>query len=65
MEEVAAQQHGKGKVKVSESPDCQWCVEHGLECELGPGKLTLCMECREVKAKCERPSEEKPERKRK
>ena len=44
---------------------CNRCAEHGLECELGPGKSTSCTECCEVKAKCEWPSEEKPERKRK
>ena len=59
------QQHGKGKGKVEEPPVCNWCVEHGLECELGPGKSTLCTECREAKAKCEQPSEERPERKHK
>ena len=42
---------------------CNRCAEHRLECELGPGKSTSCTECREVKAKCERPGEEKPERK--
>ena len=42
---------------------CNWCAECGLECELGPGKLTLCTECREAKAKCEWPGKEKPERK--
>ena len=47
------QQRGKGKAKASELPVCNQCVEHGLECELGPGKSTLCMECHEVKAKCE------------
>ena len=46
-------------------PDCNRCAERGLKCELGSGKLTLCTECREAKAKCERPGEEKPERKRK
>ena len=59
------QQRRKGKVKVSEAPDCNRCAERGLECELGPGKLTSCMECCEVKAKCEQPGEEKLERKRK
>ena len=44
-------------------PECSWCTECGLECKLGPGKLTLCTKCREAKAKCERPGEEKPERK--
>ena len=38
-------------------------MECGLECELRPGKSTLCIECCEAKAKCEQPSEEKPERK--
>ena len=64
-EEVAPQQCRKGKGKASEPPECSQYVEHGLECELRPGKLTLCTECREVKAKCEQPGEEKPERKRK
>ena len=48
-----------------EAPDCNRCAERGLECELGPGKSTSCTECREAKAKCERPSEDKLERKRK
>ena len=52
-------------MKASEAPDCNRCAERGLECELGPGKLTSCTECCEVKAKCERPGEEKPERKHK
>ena len=38
-------------------------MKHGLEYELGPGKSTSCTECCEAKAKCEWPSEEKPERK--
>ena len=38
-------------------------MECGLECELGPSKLTLCTEYCEAKAKCKRPSEEKLERK--
>ena len=62
MEEVAAQQLGKGKGKALELPVCNQCTEHGLECELEPGKLTLCIECCEAKAKCEQPSKEKPER---
>ena len=57
------QQCSKGKAKVSEPLVCNRCVEHGLECELGPGKSTSCTECREAKAKCKRPGEEKPERK--
>ena len=57
------QQHGKSKGKVSELLVCNWCAEHGLECELGLGKLTLCTECQEVKAKYEWSSEEKLERK--
>ena len=65
MEEVTAQQCGKGKSKAEELPVCNWCAEHGLKCELRPGKLTSCTECCEVKAKCKRPSEEKPERKHK
>ena len=48
-----------------ESLDCQQCQDHGLECKLGPGKSTSCEECREAKAKCERPGEEKLEQKRK
>ena len=44
---------------------CNQCVECGLECELGPSKSTSCMECHKVKVKCEQPSKEKPERKRK
>ena len=40
-------------------------MEHGLECELGPSKSTSCTECRKAKAKCEWPSEEMSERKRK
>ena len=63
MEKVAAQQCGKGKGKASELPECSQCVEHGLECELGPSKSTSCSKCHEVKAKCEWPSEEKLERK--
>ena len=59
------QQCSKGKAKASEPPVCNRCAERGLECELGPGKLTSCTECCEAKAKCERPGEEKPERKRK
>ena len=65
MEEVAAQQHSKGKAKASEPLVCNQCMERRLECELRPGKLTLSMECHEAKAKCKRPSEEKPERKHK
>ena len=38
-------------------------MERGLECKLGPSKSTSCTECHEVKAKCEWPGEEKPERK--
>ena len=52
-------------MKVSESPDCQWCQDHGLECKLGPGKSTSCEECREAKVKCEHPGDEKLEQKRK
>ena len=40
-------------------------MERGLKCELRPSKSTSCMECCEAKAKCERPGEEKLERKRK
>ena len=65
MEEVAAQQRSKGKAKALEPPVCNWCAEHRLECKLGPGKLTSCTECHEVKAKCEWPSKEKLERKHK
>ena len=65
MEEVAAQQCGKGKSKAEELLVCNQCVECGLECELRPGKSTLCTEYCEVKAKCERPGEEKSERKHK
>ena len=50
---------------MSEPPECSRCAEHGLKCELGPGKSTSCTECCKVKAKCERPGEDKPERKRK
>ena len=57
------QQCGKGKGKASELLECNWCVEHGLECKLGPGKSILCTECCGAKAKCEWPGEEKPERK--
>ena len=57
------QQHGKGKGKAEELLVCNRCAECGLECELGPSKLTLCMECCEAKAKCEWPGEEKLERK--
>ena len=63
MEEVAVQQCGKGKGKVKEPLVCNQCVECGLECELGPGKLTSCMECQEAKAKCKWPRKEKLERK--
>ena len=42
---------------------CNHCVEHGLKCELQPGKLTSCIECHEAKAKCEWPGEEKLKRK--
>ena len=65
MEEVAAQQCGKDKAKALEPLVCNRCVEHGLKWELRPGKLTLCTECREAKAKCEWPGEERPERKHK
>ena len=59
------QQHSKdkGKGKALEPLVCNRCMECGLECELGPGKLTLYTECCKAKAKCEWPSEEKPERK--
>ena len=57
------QQHGKGKGKASESLVCNQCMECGLECKLGPGKLTSCIECCKVKAKCKWLSEEKLERK--
>ena len=63
MEEVAVQQCGKGKGKVLEPPECNQCIERGLECELGPGKLTLCIECHKAKAKCKQPGKEKSERK--
>ena len=63
MEEVAAQQHGKGKAKASESLDCQQCQDHGLECKLGPDKSTSCEECREAKVKSKHPGEVKPEQK--
>ena len=63
MEEVAAQQHSKGKAKASELPVYNRCAECGLECELRPSKLTSCTECRKVKAKCKRPSKKKLERK--
>ena len=63
MEEVTAQQRGKGKGKASELPECSQCMEHGLKCELGPGKSTLCTECCKAKVKCERPGKEKLERK--
>ena len=65
MEEVAAQQHGKGKVKALELPECSQCVKCRLKCELRPGKLTSCTEYCKVKAKREQPGEEKPERKHK
>ena len=57
------QQCGKGKGKTSELLVYNWCMEHGLECKLGPGKLTLCMECHKMKVKCEQPGEETLERK--
>ena len=50
-------------MKVLELLECNWCVEHGLKCKLGPGKSTLYTECHEAKAKCKQPIEEKPERK--
>ena len=56
------QQYGKRK-KAMELSVCNRCVEHGFECKLRPGKLTLCTECHKAKAKCEQPSEEKLERK--
>ena len=59
------QQCGKGKEKVSEPLECSRCAEHGLKCELRPGKLTSCTECHEVKAKCKWPGKEKLERKHK
>ena len=59
------QQHGKGKVKVLKLLECNWCTEHGLKCELRPGKSTLCTKCCKIKVKCKWPSEEKPERKHK
>ena len=65
MEEVAAQQCSKGKAKASELLECSWCMEHGLKCELRPGKSTSCTECREAKAKCEQLGKEKPEWKQK
>ena len=65
MEEITAQQHGKGKAKASEAPDCQWCQDCVLKCKLGPGKFTLYKECHEAKVKCERLRDEKPERKQK
>ena len=59
------QQRGKGKKRVLEPPERQWCQDHGLECKLRPSKPTLCEECCEVKVKCERPRDEKPEQKQK
>ena len=59
------QQCGKGKAKASEPPECNQCVELGLECELGLSKLTSCTKCHEVKAKCEWPGKKKLERKHK
>ena len=50
-------------MKALELPVCNWCTEHRLECKLGLGKSTLCMECCEVKAKCEWPGKEKLESK--
>lgn len=44
---------------------CMRCTDRGLECELGPGKSTSCVGCIEAKSKCERPGEEKTERRRK
>ena len=52
-------------MKASEPLECSQCAEHGLECELRPSKSTSCTKCCEAKAKCEWPSKEKPERKRK
>ena len=40
-------------------------MEHGLKCELRPGKLISCIKCCKVKAKCKQPGEEEPERKHK
>ena len=42
---------GKGKALL----ECTRCMDHGLECELWPGKSTSCMACQEGKLKCEQP----------
>ena len=44
MEEVTAQQCGKGEGKVLEPPECNQCMECGIEYELRPGKSTSCIE---------------------
>jgi len=66
-EEVRAEQStAKGKGRAL--PECTRCTDRGLECELGPGKSTSCVACREGKLKCERPGMEakgKSERRRK
>ena len=63
MEEVITQQCSKGKAKALELPVYNQCAEHGLECELRPGKSTSCTECYKAKVKCEWPGKEKSERK--
>ena len=52
--EVQAEQSttkGKGKALL----ECTRCMDHGLQCELRPGKSTFCMACQEGKLnlKCE------------
>ena len=42
---------GKGKALL----ECTRCMDHGLECELRPGKSTSCVACWEAKLMCERP----------
>ncbi|KAF8436344.1 hypothetical protein L210DRAFT_3648110 [Boletus edulis BED1] len=61
--EIKAQQSAdKGKGRAP--PQCTRCEFRGLECEVGPGKATSCLECREAKVKCERPGTEKSEKRR-
>ncbi|KAN0082705.1 hypothetical protein V8E55_008500 [Tylopilus felleus] len=46
-----------------ELAECHQCANRGFNCELRPGKSTLCMPCIEVKVKCVHPGAEKPETK--
>jgi len=56
-EEVRAEQ-STAKEKGKALSECTRCMDHGLECELGPGKSTSCVACQEAKLKCEQPGME-------